>query len=152
MNLTHLAGEGARAPNKRSRHNHPLECQLNRFLLQAHPLGSAVVNPIEKEFKCPVRLGPERDLRAKEHEPPLADRRIDHGDTVLKIFLPPRPAASEWFIAIEPCDWLHLSQGRLGPQSKHRAVVEEDIELFVDAISQRICIVHAHLENRSRYV
>ena len=51
--------------------------------LQSYGLGAPVIDSIEQKLERPVRLTPERDLRAEEKELALADSGLGHSNAVL---------------------------------------------------------------------
>src|SRR5262245_32431252 len=96
-----------------------------------------------------MRLATERDLRAEQVDLALAVVRFDDGHTTLEIVLTPGPTAAQRLLGVEPRDRLRALRSRVGIETEHRAVVEEDVDLFVHARGNRLRVVDRNAEDRT---
>src|SRR5262245_26688745 len=99
-----------------------------------------------------MRLATERDLRAEQVDLALAVVRLDDGHTALEIVLTPGPTAAQRLLRVEPRNRLRSLRGRVGIETEHRAVVEEDVHLLVHAGSNRLRVVDRNPKDRTRDV
>src|SRR6478735_7824594 len=110
------------------------------------------VDAVEQELERPVRLPAERDLGPEQIDLALPHGRLDYGRAALEIVLPPRPTAAQRRRAVEPRDGPRALERRVGRETEHGAVVEEDIEVLVETRRHWIGVVDRDVEDRARHI
>src|SRR6185369_1191356 len=120
-----------------------------RTSVQLHRFRAAIIDAVEQKLERAVRLSSKSDFRPKHEELALPNPRFGNGNSVLKIFLAPRPSAAKRVVVVKPGHRPDAFHRSFRPQSEHRAVVKKDIQLFVHSIGEWIAVVDSHLHDRT---
>jgi hypothetical protein len=111
--------------------------------------GGAEKHSVEHELEGGVWLSAEEHFRPKHECATPANSRLERGDAVFQVFLPPGPATSERIFCVEPDNpgETHCLGARA--EGKNRTVVKEEIYSPADAMRQRMRRVHRGLQTRT---